>query len=212
MFARPTRPFQRHRLRKGSVSVHLAEAERGLVATLLDDVATLLDPDPSSSDPPEPEKPDQAASDLWERLEASMRVEPPTDPALARLLPDGSKDDPEAAQSYRRLTEQGLRESKRSALRRAATALRRADPVMLDAQEAQALLRGLTDVRLVLAERIGLHTDEDATMLHEYLMVLTARRDEEQHPLSEPEGHWAGLASLYEALTWWQEELVAAVR
>lgn len=49
-------------------------------------------------------------------------VEPPEDAALARLLPDASKDPEEAAQ-FRRLSEASLRESKIADLRAARMAL-----------------------------------------------------------------------------------------
>jgi hypothetical protein len=211
VFARAPRSFQRHRLRRGSVAVRLEDAERALLASLLDDVAALLEPDDAAEHPGAGDRAEDL--DPWQQFEASMRVDPPSDPAVARLLPDGHRDDAEAAQSYRRLTEPGLRQAKRSALQRAASALRRSSPVVLTTEEALALLKGLTDVRLVLAERIGLRTDEDATHLHLHLAELAGRAGAgaEGRQLSEAEQRWAHLASIYEALTWWQEELVAAV-
>jgi hypothetical protein len=125
----------------------------------------------------------------------------PEDPAVARLLPDGNTDDPEAADEFRRLTEHGLRLRKRSNLAVAIEALERPDdPVTLDPAEANALLKGLTDVRLVLAERLGLHTDEDAALLHD---AVRAAGDTD-----EP---WIIHAALYDVLTWWQEALVEAL-
>src|SRR6185436_8177852 len=104
----------------------------------------------------------QGEGDLFARLEAELAAPRPADPAVARLLPDTSHDDPEIAEGFRRLTQDDLRERKRSALAVAAAALRRPAPVVLSDGEAQALLKGLTDVRPVLAERLGLRTDEDA--------------------------------------------------
>ena len=121
-----------------------------------------------------------------------------SDPAVARLLPDASRDDPELAQSFRRLTEQDLRERKRDSLGLAAAALRRSAPVVLDDSEAQALLKGLTDVRLVLAERLGIATDEDAEFLHAALAAGASQGGQE----------WAKAAELYEVVTYLQEELV----
>ena len=122
---------------------------------------------------------------------------PPTRPSR-RLLPDASRDDPELAQSFRRLTEQDLRERKRDSLGLAAAALRRSAPVVLDDSEAQALLKGLTDVRLVLAERLGIATDEDAEFLHAALAAGASQGGQE----------WAKAAELYEVVTYLQEELV----
>jgi hypothetical protein len=199
------------RARGGRIKVRLGDADRGVVAGLLEAVADLLDPEVDPDD-------DDAGSDaagagpdaggdgppaaneasLWASLEADLAVEPPADPAVARLLPDASRDDPELAQSFRRLTEQDLRERKRDSLGLAAAAMRRAAPVVLTDNEAQALLKGLTDVRLVLAERLGIATDEDAEFLHAALAAGAAQGGQE----------WAKAAELYEVVTYLQEELV----
>ena len=196
------------RARGGRIKVRLGDADRGVVAGLLEAVADLLDPevdaaaDPDAGPAAGPDAaggragPDDAS--LWASLEADLAVEPPSDPAVARLLPDASRDDPELAQSFRRLTEQDLRERKRDSLGLAAAALRRSAPVVLDDSEAQALLKGLTDVRLVLAERLGIATDEDAELLHAALAAGASQGGQE----------WAKAAELYEVVTYLQEELV----
>jgi hypothetical protein len=186
------------RARGGRVKVRLGDADRGVVAGLLEAVADLLSPDPEAPDADQPPPPASDEDALLARLEADLAVEPPADPAVARLLPDGSRDDPDLAQSFRRLTEQDLRERKRDSLGLAAAALRRAAPVVLDDSEAQALLKGLTDVRLVLAERLGIATDEDAEFLHAALAAGAGEGQQE----------WAKAAELYEVVTYLQEELV----
>ena len=186
------------RARGGRVKVRLGDADRGVVAGLLEAVADLLSPAPEDQDADSaaPGASDEDA--LLARLEADLVVEPPADPAVARLLPAGSRDDPELAQSFRRLTEQDLRERKRDSLGLAAAALRRSAPVVLVDSEAQALLKGLTDVRLVLAERLGIATDEDAEFLHAALAAGAGEGQQE----------WAKAAELYEVVTYLQEELV----
>jgi hypothetical protein len=186
------------RARGGRIKVRLGDADRGVVAGLLEAVADLLDPEVQSPDADSagPDAADEAS--LWASLEADLAVEPPADPAVARLLPDASRDDPELAQSFRRLTEQDLRERKRDSLGLAAAAMRRRAPVVLDDSEAQALLKGLTDVRLVLAERLGIATDEDAEFLHAALAAGAGQGGQE----------WAKAAELYEVVTYLQEELV----
>ncbi len=202
--------------RRSRVTVNLGEAERHLVARLLDEVAGMLERDA------EPGRDETSAADagpdgdLWRAFEQSVAVDPPSDPAVARLLPDGNRDDAELAQSFRRLTEHSLRQTKRAGLALAADALRRPEPVVLDREEAGALLKGLTDVRLVLAERLDLRTDDDATTLHLRLELASAQAAEaeepdEPDPAAQAERSWLGLAAVYEALTWWQESLVAAV-
>ncbi len=193
------------RARGGRVKVRLADADRGVVAGLLEAVADLLEPPDDAAVPavypdggPEDGPTTGDEDDLFARLEADLTVDPPADPAVARLLPDGSRDDPDLAQSFRRLTERDLRESKRSGLSLAASALRRPAPVVLADSEAQALLKGLTDVRLVLAERLGIATDEDAEFLHAALAAGGRVREQE----------WAKAAELYEVVTYLQEELV----
>jgi hypothetical protein len=92
-------------------------------------------------------------------------VDLPDDPALARLLPDAHADDPAASSEFRRYTEQGLRERKRQCLETARLTLGRSGSLTLDDAEAQAWLVALTDVRLVLAERMGLRTEADHEVL-----------------------------------------------
>ncbi|MFP3467744.1 DUF2017 family protein, partial [Leifsonia sp. SIMBA_070] len=85
----------------------------------------------------------------------------PADSALHRLLPNGVQGDDAEALEFRRLTERSLRESKTGALRAAALLLE-SKPLLLNAEQAQYFARALNDVRLVLADRLGLETDEDA--------------------------------------------------
>lgn len=134
----------------------------------------------------------------------------PDDPAVARLLPDANREDPALAEEFRRLTEHGLRRRKQEALALAAAALRRPDhPVVLSMAEAQALAKGLTDVRLVLAERLGVRTDEDAQALGRLaaagLHEASAGGEQDE---AEP---WFGAVILYEELTGLQEDLVRAL-
>jgi hypothetical protein len=187
-------PFKRRR-RSGRIEVRLPGDERAVLVRLLSDVSTLLD-DSSEED--------AAARDPLADLVGMDLGKPatvPSDPAVARLLPDASTDDADVAEEFRRLTEFGLRMRKRSNLAIAVDALQRPeDPVTLAPEEANALLKGLTDVRLVLAERMGLRTDEDAAALHE---AVRAAGDSD-----EP---WVIHAALYDVLTWWQEALVDAL-
>ena len=123
----------------------------------------------------------------------------PDDPAIARLLPDANRDDPELASEFRRLTEYSLRSRKREGARTAAAALSRPDPVHLDQAEALSLLKAMTDVRLVIGERLELRTDGDAEKLHDRLWS------------GDGDPHWLAIASTYELLTVWQEHLVSVL-
>ena len=100
---------------------------------------------------------------LASQLTALLREGDGLDPAVVRLLPDAYPDDPVASAEFRRFTAGGLVERK----------LANADTLMmtlsdsietgelrLEPQQAQAWLRSLTDIRLTLASRLGIESDE----------------------------------------------------
>jgi hypothetical protein len=196
-------PFKNTR---AGVRVNLDNQERGVLVQLLHQLDDLLDDGLESSEDPLAAIVGVRGLDLAFDVTAdgspeqsSPRPAAPEDPALARLLPEGNRDDPDASAEYRRLTEFGLRARKRSGARLAADALVRKEPVVLATEEAVALMKALTDVRLVLGERLELRTDEDAEKLHERLWA------------AEGSSTWLATASIYELLTSWQEHLIAAV-
>ena len=91
----------------------------------------------------------------------------PDDPAVARLLPDAYANDPGASTEFRRLTEHSLADRKVANARLVITGLLAAQGAEfeLDAEAQQAWLRTLTDIRLVLAARLGIETDDDTGLL-----------------------------------------------
>jgi hypothetical protein len=122
------------------------------------------------------------------------------DPALQRLLPAGNRADEQAAAEFRRLTEAGLRRRKVDTLDRAIGALKgEGDTVELDAATASALVVALTDVRLVIGERLGLREDADVERLEEVVAQL------------DPDEPLAHAAAVYDFLTWLQETLAHAL-
>jgi hypothetical protein len=123
------------------------------------------------------------------------------DPALDRLLPDAHRGDDAVAAEFRRLTEEGLRQRKSANLDIAMERLAAAsdDQVALDEAQAPAFLMALTDVRLLLGERMGMRTEEDAERLHAAMEVI-----DDDDPL--------GYAmAWYDFLTWLQETLTQAL-
>jgi hypothetical protein len=80
----------------------------------------------------------------------------PDDPALARLLPDAYRGDPDAAGEFRRLTEGSLRRDKVTAAERLLAALPGDGPgeVRLDPASTEAWLSTINDVRLALGTRL----------------------------------------------------------
>jgi hypothetical protein len=136
----------------------------------------------------------------------------PSDPALLRLLPNASPTDPEVADEFRRLTESDLRALKASRLRKIEEDLGgEGSEWVVPIGDAMSTAAALTDVRLVVASRLGLETDEDADLLKDELEMTEGLLE---HGLPEGldvdhERLW--LATMYQALTWLQDSLVACV-
>lgn len=123
------------------------------------------------------------------------------DPALDRLLPTAHRGDDQIAAEFRRLTEEGLRQRKSGNLDVAIQCVEQAvgDRVVLDESQAPAFLMALTDVRLLLGERMGMRTEEDAEALHAAMEDI----DDE-----DPLGY---AMAWYDFLTWLQETLTQAL-
>jgi len=133
------------------------------------------------------------------RAERPDHVEGHDDPAIRRLFPIANRTDAEAAAEFARLSEAGLRRRKHDNLQRAARLLDVGDELELSPDGAQCLLVALTDVRVVLGERMGLRTDDDAAALD----VVAAGLDED-----DPRLHFI---VVYDFLTWLQESLAVAL-
>ena len=188
--------------RKGARFVaRLDDDEREVVVRLLEQTYEFLAPAPreSTGDPFE----DLVAGLGLPRLKDSAgdASQEPRDPAMERLLPSAHREDPGLAAEFRRLTEHGLRERKAANLATAISALLDADgdKVRLDQEQAQAMVVALTDVRLLVGERLGLRTDEDADALQDRLEA--ASEDDPQ----------LQLVAVYDFLTWLQESLIQAL-
>lgn len=88
------------------------------------------------------------------------------DPALERLFPVAYRDDPDAAAEFKQYTRSGLVDTKTAKAGTVAAALLGGSgddggTIDLADDEAERWLPVLTDLRLVAAERLGIHTDED---------------------------------------------------
>jgi hypothetical protein len=86
---------------------------------------------------------------------------PSSDPAIARLLPSAYLDDDHASQEFRYLTENSLVSRKVANARLLRESLRAGGAVRLGPHEAQAWLRTLADIRLIIASRLGIEHDGD---------------------------------------------------
>jgi hypothetical protein len=101
-------------------------------------------------------------SKLEEMFALSDSAALPDDPVLARLLPDAYPDDPAAAGEFRRYTESSLRSGKVAAAMTVLDTLpENGGRVRLSADEAQAWLRSLNDIRLALGVRLNVTEDRD---------------------------------------------------
>jgi len=192
------KPFKRRR--RGGLSATFEIGEAHLLASLAGQVVELLrdrnGAEESDADP------------LAAQLGMGGPSLPPEDPVLQRLLPDAYRDDPDDAGEFRRFTERSLTSAKVFNAEALIGSLvdggltfgempdEDGDPVEveLDDDEVQAWLRALTDVRLSLAVRLGIETDEDT-------LLVAASEDEAT----------AAMSDIFEWLGYVQETLIAAI-
>jgi hypothetical protein len=170
-----TGAFRRSR---GRVSARFTAAQAVILRNLVSQVAELMGTaaDPGAADPAAPGSPagqgpagpgEPALSieELAAAIGAAGPTSPPEDPVLARLLPDGYRDDPEAAGEFRRYTEQGLRSGKVAAAQTVLDTLPAGGGhVRLGPEDAQAWLRALNDVRLAIGTVLGITEDYEDEM------------------------------------------------
>jgi hypothetical protein len=202
-------------IRGGGAAARFAPAEAMLLRNLAGQVAALVggeqsltgeppapaEPPPAGEQPGAEEQPgagDEAVVDSGQ-LEAMFALSDsamlPDDPVLARLLPDAYPDDPAAAGEFRRYTESGLRSGKVAAARTVLDTLPEGGGrIRLSAEQAQAWLRSLNDIRLALGVRLEVTEDRDAML----------ERASEAGPRAA--GLW-----IYDWLTLLQETLVEAL-
>ncbi len=187
------RPWTFHEDDGGWV-VAVAPTERAVLLDVVDEVIELLGGAESVE-----QQGERAARHPLDALELEpLPVAAPRDPALLRLLPDASPD-PEVAAEFRRLTEADLRTAKAAnltCLRAALTAAR--TEVVVVPSEAPRVAAALTDIRLVVSERLGVRTDEDAEDVYRLATEPVPAEPSPRHLLS----------AVYAVLTQLQESLV----
>ncbi|GAA1178428.1 DUF2017 family protein [Nesterenkonia xinjiangensis] len=187
--------------------------ERRLLSSLCGDVIDLLQSrtDEVAEDSAEPVTDEDAESTQHLRqdpvlahfsaelagLGGSEVLDAPRDEVLARLLPAASRD-PEQAGQLRRLAEASLRESKIADLRTARMLLE-SSPVQLAEDQAPLFGRAINDVRLTLATRMEIRTEEDAERVHRAAVSGRVKNTE------------TFMAEIYTFITWLQETLFTAM-
>ena len=197
------------RRRRGMYVARLDDDERGVIAALVADVAELLGAGRIDEQSVVP-------GDGSPRLQLEP-VDPPSDPAVRRLLPDASRDDPEISAEFRRLTEDDLRAGKVARLSRLWTALttpatgHRPDAFAVSPDDAKDVAAALTDLRLVLAERLEIRTDDQAERLYDQLLTSPASDLDDAPGGQLDPATRRYLVAVYGALSWLQESLVEAL-
>jgi uncharacterized protein DUF2017 len=156
--------------RGGGVRARLAAPEASLLRSLVGQVLALIAPDDASPN----NRSWNNVADLEALLDAPSPAtashqppedpqDPPAtpdDPVLARLLPDGYRDDPDAAGEFRKYTEPGLRSVKQqAALQLLETLPEAGGRIQLTQEQGQAWLKALNDVRLALGVRLAVTED-----------------------------------------------------
>jgi len=207
----------------------LDDWERELLARLALEVRALLQADApptegagesetSSPSHPDPVRPGESERDR-EVLEAlDFDLDPPTnrvhagrpnaDPVISVLLPQASED-PITAMEVSSLTRARLRGDKVDRLERLAAELRAPsgpeDTVLVAPGQESDWLGAANDIRLVLAQRLGIESAQDAERVH--AAALHEAPEEE----TSREQWYRGTALVYDMITWWQESLVSAL-
>ncbi|MFF1572341.1 DUF2017 domain-containing protein [Leifsonia sp. NPDC058292] len=127
---------------------------------------------------------------------ARRGAEPRSDPALIRLLPDAYPGDAAASAEFRRFTTDGLAgrkaENARTVIATLATPGAGEVEVRLDDGASTAWLQAITDIRLVIAARLGIVQDGDDGDIHDEQTAL--------------------LRAVYDWLAYVQDSLVGALR
>ncbi|GAA0978344.1 DUF2017 domain-containing protein [Acrocarpospora macrocephala] len=164
---------------KTGVSIRLDAAEASILRSLVGLVLGLVEPGATGDDP-------------LERALGIGAAEVPTDPVLARLFPSAYEDEKDAGE-FRRYTEATLRDAKRAD---AVTLIDTAagGKVELTTEQAEAWMRALNDVRLMLGVRLE----------------VTEEVHEEIAGMSEEDPRYPAFVT-YDWLTYLQDTLVRAL-
>ena len=184
----------RFRASQGGVTARFGAAQARIVRDLVGQVAELLGADPETGEAPGPDG--SGGEDLEASFGLTDATEAPRDPVLARLLPDGYRDDPDAAGEFRRYTEPALRSAKHQAAQEMLDTLPESGGrIQLSQDQALSWLKALNDVRLALGVRLG----------------VTEEFEEQWGQLKPDDPQW----SAFEVYAWLgavQESLVQAMK
>lgn len=147
-----------------SIELYLEPLEIALLTSLIEQIATLL----------EPESKEKSKDPLEKIIGIDFKISRPTDEVLLRLLPDAYQNDSESSDEFRRFTERSLRELKIRNAKNVLENLPEPDQIKkIKEKDFQSWLTVLNDVRLALGTRIGINeeseeSDEDNEQEHSH--------------------------------------------
>lgn len=204
----------------GLVMCRLDPQEKAIIAQVAQEVTDLIRTDLGLGSEPQAVLDAAASDDPLTRLEAELAGvdREPSDSAVQRLFPAGSSDEAQA-QELRRLGQRGLVDHKLRALGQVQEGIDAVGPVqaeiVLDEEAAGSWLTALTDMRLVLADRLSVRGDDDIDTLRMLQQIETDAElstDTELRPQSDHEGAAVAgpdlVLAVYDLLTWLQDSLV----
>ncbi len=140
---------------------------------------------------------------LASQVSVLLREGNASDPAVLRMLPDAYPGDPASSAEFRRYTASGLIDRKVANADAVIVTLSSAiesGELRIDSVQAGAWLRSLTDIRLSLATRLGIESDEDNN-----------EHDNDDRDTGRDTGRDTVLQDLYDWLGFLQNSLVEAV-
>ncbi|GAA4525735.1 DUF2017 domain-containing protein [Brachybacterium paraconglomeratum] len=200
----------------GSLACRLDGEEKAILTQVAQETADLIRADLGIDAERDVLRRAAESEDPLRRLEAEFAgrdAREPSDSAVKRLFPAASED-PELAAEYRRLGQQDLAEAKLADLR---TVMQLLDAtggghseIVVDDAGAMSMLRALNDVRIVLADRLGLERDGDFDTVRMLQQIGervegAERSGDEEHVSSDI------VIAVYELLSWLQESLLRAL-
>lgn len=135
------------------------------------------------------------------------------DSALARLLPPAHREDVELAESFAAVAHDSVRRAKIANLNTLVAACEQAEEtgvMVLDAAPARRVMAALTDIRLVLADRLGIVEEGDSERVETETRWFIDRVERGDR-LDEDEQVRLNLGIHHGFMGWLQETLVEAV-
>jgi len=151
------RAFIRHR---DNLEAQFLPNEEALLSALVTQLDELVDPLAQTGEPDDLDA-------MLESLTETTSDQPLDDPALQRLFPDAYRDDDQASRDFRRYTQAEQAQAKSHAARTVAADIAEAHKglVNLPPDHIDDWLTTLTNLRLVLAVRLGIEHESDAEAL-----------------------------------------------